>query len=136
MSIKKAISADRIFDGEDFHQNCAILIKDGVVVDVCSKESVPLNYELEQCSNGILAPGFIDWQVNGGGGILFNNDTSVEALRTIVKGHHTGGTTSLLPTIVSDTLETRQQAVGCQNIHSKWGERRCRAAPRRTIFSY
>jgi N-acetylglucosamine-6-phosphate deacetylase len=121
--MKKAISAPNIFDGNQFYQNHAVLIDDAMVVGISSLEMVPSDFTLERHSNGVLAPGFVDWQVNGGGGVLFNNETSVEGLKRIVKGHHTGGTTSLLPTIVSDTAETREQAVAAVRDYISSGEK-------------
>lgn len=121
--MKKAICAPKIFDGNEFHQNHAVLIEEGEVVAVSPLEIVPSDFELECYDNGVIAPGFIDWQVNGGGGVLFNNDTSVEGLKKIVKGHYRGGTTSLMPTIVSDTIGTRHQAAAAVLEYMKSGEK-------------
>jgi N-acetylglucosamine-6-phosphate deacetylase len=121
--MKKAISAPDVFDGNEFYQNHAVLIDGETVVGISSLEMVPSDFALERHTKGTLAPGFVDWQVNGGGGVLFNNETSVEGLRRMVKGHHTGGTTSLLPTIVSDTLETRKQAVEAVRDYISSGEK-------------
>jgi N-acetylglucosamine-6-phosphate deacetylase len=54
------------------------------------------------CTAMRCSPGFIDAQVNGGGGVLFNNAPTVEALRTIARAHRSFGTTGLLPTLISD----------------------------------
>jgi N-acetylglucosamine-6-phosphate deacetylase len=56
-------------------------------------------------------PGFIDLQVNGGGGILFNNDTSLDAIRTICAAHAQFGTTGLLPTLITDTAAVNEKAI-------------------------
>lgn len=53
---------------------------------------------------GFLVPGFIDTQVNGGGGVLFNDDISVPAIRRIAASHAAFGTTALLPTLISANL--------------------------------
>jgi len=50
----------------------------------------------------LLAPGFVDLQVNGGGGILLNDDPSPQAMRSIARAHRRYGTTSCLPTLISD----------------------------------
>ncbi len=52
---------------------------------------------------GWLMPGFIDTQVNGGGGVLFNNDIGVDAIAAIARAHAAYGTTALLPTLISET---------------------------------
>lgn len=58
-----------------------------------------------------LLPGFIDVQVNGGGGVLFNDDPSVESIREIGRAHRRFGTTGFLPTLISDDLEVVSRAV-------------------------
>lgn len=59
----------------------------------------------------ILLPGFIDIQVNGGGGVLFNNAREPQALATIAAAHRRFGTTGLLPTLISDTAQVMAEAI-------------------------
>src|SRR5882672_9301177 len=59
----------------------------------------------------LLLPGFIDVQVNGGGGVLFNDDPSPESIRAIGAAHRRFGTTGFLPTLISDDLDTVQRAL-------------------------
>lgn len=58
-----------------------------------------------------LLPGFVDVQVNGGGGLLFNDDPSGETAIRIARAHRDFGTTSLLPTLISDDLDKVEQAI-------------------------
>ena len=58
-----------------------------------------------------LVPGFIDTQVNGGGGVLFNDDPSVDSIVEIGRAHRRYGTTGFLPTLISDDLEVVVKAV-------------------------
>jgi N-acetylglucosamine-6-phosphate deacetylase len=60
---------------------------------------------------GLLLPGFVDTQVNGGGGALFNDDPSVETIRRIGAAHRRFGTTSFLPTLISDDLSVIASAI-------------------------
>ena len=60
---------------------------------------------------GYLLPGFIDTQVNGGGGALFNDAPSVEAIATIGAAHRRFGTTGFLPTLISDDLSAVARAI-------------------------
>jgi N-acetylglucosamine-6-phosphate deacetylase len=60
---------------------------------------------------GLLAPGFVDVQVNGGGGVLFNADPTVEAIRAIAAAHRRFGTTGFLPTFITDRREKMHAAV-------------------------
>ncbi len=59
----------------------------------------------------LLLPGFIDVQVNGGGGVLFNAEPTVEALATISAAHRKFGTTGFLPTLITDTAEVMRKAL-------------------------
>jgi N-acetylglucosamine-6-phosphate deacetylase len=59
----------------------------------------------------LLLPGFIDVQVNGGGGVLFNDDPSPEAVRAIGAAHRRFGTTGFMPTLISDDLKTIGRAI-------------------------
>jgi N-acetylglucosamine-6-phosphate deacetylase len=59
----------------------------------------------------LLLPGFIDVQVNGGGGLLFNDAPTVDTLRGIAAAHRTFGTTGLLPTLITDTAEKMHAAL-------------------------
>lgn len=58
-----------------------------------------------------LVPGFVDTQVNGGGGVLFNDDPSVDSIVEIGRAHRRFGTTGFLPTLISDDLEVVVRAV-------------------------
>jgi N-acetylglucosamine-6-phosphate deacetylase len=60
----------------------------------------------------MLLPGFVDSQVNGGGGLLFNDDPSVETIRAIGAAHRRFGTTSFLPTLISDDMSVLAKAIG------------------------
>ncbi len=59
----------------------------------------------------LLLPGFVDVQVNGGGGVLFNDDPSLASIRAIGAAHRRFGTTGFLPTLISDDLDTIAQAI-------------------------
>ena len=59
----------------------------------------------------LLAPGFIDVQVNGGGGVLFNDDPSVASIAAIGQAHRRFGTTGFLPTLISDDLDVVARAI-------------------------
>jgi N-acetylglucosamine-6-phosphate deacetylase len=60
----------------------------------------------------LLLPGFVDSQVNGGGGVLFNDDPSVETIAAIGRAHRRFGTTAFLPTLISDDLSVIARAIG------------------------
>ena len=100
----------RMFDGESNHENANLRIADGRIVEwfsgpIDDGEQV---YDLE---GRLLVPGLIDLQVNGGGGVLFNDAPTVDTLRTMAAAHRRFGTTGFLPTLISSDDSTRERAV-------------------------
>ncbi|WOC16865.1 N-acetylglucosamine-6-phosphate deacetylase [Pseudochrobactrum sp. MP213Fo] len=98
----------RLFDGHRFHEQSGLLIENGKIIRLVEAgndqgQSWPENTQIIDLQGGILAPGFIDAQVNGGGGVMLNDGPSAELMFTIAAGHRPYGTTSLLPTLITDT---------------------------------
>jgi len=81
-----------------------IAVTDGVITDVSAPGSGRADAEID-LDGGWLLPGFVDTQVNGGGGILFNDHVDVESIAAIGEAHVRFGTTAFLPTLISDTAE-------------------------------
>jgi N-acetylglucosamine-6-phosphate deacetylase len=97
------IAADRIFDGVRWHDNAAVLIRQGLIERIAARGEIDPETNMEVMPPGtLLAPGFIDLQVNGGGGVLLNDDPSAEAMRAIARAHRRYGVTGCLPTLISD----------------------------------
>ena len=90
----------------------SVEICDGLVAEV--GESIAAgrsNGGFVDLGGDYLLPGFVDVQVNGGGGLLFNDDPSAATATRIVEAHRAFGTTSLLPTLISDDLDKVDQAI-------------------------
>ena len=111
MSDLTAIKGARIFDGHHWHDDAALLVEFGHVSGIARADAIPANAGRVNLDGGLLVPGFIDLQVNGGGGVLFNNDPSVDAIRTICAAHAQFGTTALLPTLITDTVAVNEAAI-------------------------
>ncbi len=111
MSAEKAYRGARIFDGDQWHDDSALLVKAGTVVGILDKADVPAGCETVELGGGMLVPGFIDLQVNGGGGVLLNDAASLAGIRTICSAHAPFGTTALLPTLITDTPEMTGGAI-------------------------
>ncbi|HEY8577431.1 MAG TPA: N-acetylglucosamine-6-phosphate deacetylase [Devosia sp.] len=111
MSDLLAVTGARIFDGHDWHDHAALLVEFGHVSGIVASSAIPDGAETVHLDGGMLVPGFIDLQVNGGGGVLFNNDPSLDAIRTICAAHWQFGTTALLPTLITDTVEVNVAAI-------------------------
>src|ERR1700755_3412916 len=107
-----AISADRIFDGHRWHNHALILIAGGIVQSITPNDESARCWSTEVMPPGtILAPGFIDLQVNGGGGVLLNDQPTAEGMRAIARAHRRFGTTGCLPTLITDTREKMRSAI-------------------------
>ena len=114
MTALTALTGARIFDGDLWHEDSALLIADGKVAAIAPLRDVPSDARAVPMDGLSLVPGFIDLQVNGGGGVLLNEQPDVEGIRTICAAHARFGTTGLLPTLITDTVEvtTRTIAAG------------------------
>jgi N-acetylglucosamine-6-phosphate deacetylase len=107
-----AVLASRVFDGTRWHDEAAVLIRDGRVVGIRRWSEVPGDWPQARLPAGtMLAPGFIDLQVNGGGGVLLNDQPTAEGMRAIARAHRRFGTTGCLPTLITDTRERMQSAI-------------------------
>ena len=106
-----ALVGARLFDGDAWHDDAALLIEGGTVAGIVAKADVPDDMEVRDLDGGILAPGFIDLQVNGGGGVMLNDRPDVETIRTICSAHAPFGTTALLPTLITDTPQITAAAI-------------------------
>ncbi|RYY74159.1 MAG: N-acetylglucosamine-6-phosphate deacetylase [Gammaproteobacteria bacterium] len=101
-----------VFTSEHWLTNQAVVIDEDKITAVCPANDLP-----SQVANTIdlkqqrLVPGFIDTQVNGGGGALFNDAPTLETLRIISEAHRAFGTTGFYPTLISDNLEVMQAGI-------------------------
>jgi N-acetylglucosamine-6-phosphate deacetylase len=111
-SSPQAILADRIFDGRAWHDKAAVLVTAGRVVGIAPWGEVPADWpQMRAAPGAFLAPGFIDLQVNGGGGVLLNDRPTADGMRAIARAHRRYGTTACLPTLISDTREQMRSAI-------------------------
>ncbi len=115
--IREAIVAAQLFDGATLQAGKAVLTEDGRIVSVVPVAEVPRSFPPRFLDDGtILAPGLIDLQVNGGGGVLFNDAPDLDGLKAIAEAHRLLGTSAILSTLIS--AETRQIACGMDAVKS------------------
>lgn len=107
----RAVSATRLFDGHTYYQDSALVWEGQTITSILPLEKLPPNIEHQHFEGALIAPGFIDLQVNGGGGVMFNSDISAAAMGTICEAHRAHGTAYLLPTLISSTPEDLSQAL-------------------------
>ncbi len=118
----------RIFDGERLHDDCALVVEGALIRALIPFDEHPRGGEQADLRGGVLIPGFIDWQINGGGGVLFNVEPTVEGIAAIAGAHRQAGVTAFLPTVVTDAprvladalaaaREARTRVPGALGIH-------------------
>ena len=111
MSDRFALTGARIFDGADWHDNAALVVKGDVVEAILPAGAIPTGVPAVETGGGLLVPGFVDIQVNGGGGVMLNDHPDVASIETICRAHAPFGTTALLVTLITDTPAITAAAV-------------------------
>jgi len=102
----------RVLGGEEFQSGLAVVIADAGIVDLLADTDPRLNrLQKHDLGGDYLVPGFIDAQVNGGGGVLFNDAPYVDTIRRIGAAHSQFGTTGFLPTLISDDRCVMRSAI-------------------------
>jgi N-acetylglucosamine-6-phosphate deacetylase len=101
----------RILIDDALVDGMAVIIEGGLIAAVIAERDIPASAERRDLNGVVLAPGLIDTQVNGGGGVLFNDAPTVETIATIGAAHRRFGTTGFLPTLISDDLATVRAGV-------------------------
>lgn len=111
MNDRFALTGARIFDGDDWHDGAALVVRDGLVEAILPAGAIASDIRIVETGGGMLAPGFVDLQVNGGGGVMLNDHPDVASLETICRAHAPFGTTALLVTLITDTSDITAAAV-------------------------
>ena len=104
------LSGARIFDGERFLEDHALVVEGERIAAIVPYAERPQG-AAQDLAGGLLAPGYIDVQVNGGGGVLFNEDPTPEGIARIATAHREYGTVGLLPTLVTDAPQVMTAAI-------------------------
>jgi N-acetylglucosamine-6-phosphate deacetylase len=124
----KVFCGARIFDGERLHDDCALVVEGASILSLTRFADRPRGGDEVDLDGGVLSPGFVDWQINGGGGVLFNANPTVEGIAAIAAAHRGAGVTAFLPTVVTDAprvldaalaaaREARERVPGALGIH-------------------
>jgi N-acetylglucosamine-6-phosphate deacetylase len=95
----------KLFDGQNYIDNQVLTIADGKIIAFDNNTA-----SVDEVLEGLVVPGFIDLQVNGGGGALFNDSPSLNNIKTIMAAHVKFGTTAMLPTLITDKISVMEQA--------------------------
>ncbi|HVM66599.1 MAG TPA: N-acetylglucosamine-6-phosphate deacetylase [Acidimicrobiales bacterium] len=106
MSAAMAFVNGTVHTGDAVVADAAVVVRDGVITEVARTfDAARFPGEIIDLGGRHLAPGFVDLQVNGGGGVLFNDDPSVATVAAIAEAHARFGTTDLLPTFITGPTE-------------------------------
>ncbi len=109
MTVPQWIIPDQLFDGETLRAGIAVLLAGGHVVDIQSAATLPPATSARKVA-GLLTPGFVDLQVNGGGDVLLNLNPTVAGMATMAAAHRRFGTVAILPTVITDAPEVLDRA--------------------------
>lgn len=99
----------KILIGDNFVNSSAFKILNGRFTEI--ETNIPQGAKVTDLKGGYLIPGFIDVQVNGGGGVLFNDEISIAGLSAIAQAHLQYGATSIMPTLISSDIATIKKAI-------------------------
>ena len=106
-----ALTNGRILSPTGWRDGAAVLLDSGRILDVVDRNETPKGARVRDLQGASLIPGFIDIQVNGGGGVLFNDSPTVAAITRIGEAHRRFGATGFLPTLLSDDLSIVDRAM-------------------------
>ena len=107
----EALVGARLHTSEGLVPGRALLLADGTIRDIVAEDAVPATTRATRLAGGTLAAGFIDLQVNGGGGVMFNDAPTAATIAAIGRAHRAFGTTGFLATFISGARADMARAV-------------------------
>ena len=108
----KSLTHARVLTAHGWRDDLAVLIEGERIAALLPHDHAAVRAApVHELAGALLLPGFIDVQVNGGGGALFNAAPTVATIRTIGAAHRRFGTTGFLPTLISDSVDTMRAAL-------------------------
>lgn len=114
-----ALTNCKIYTGREILTEHAVIIDRHLIVDVTPLGELPADIEVKDLNGAILSPGFIDLQLNGCGGVMFNNDISVQSLQIMHSANLKSGCTGFLPTLITTSDQDMQRAVDVMRQYHK-----------------
>ncbi len=109
--IARVFTGADIHDGKHLHHGKVLAQMQDGSRRILAFEEVPQGVPTERLQAGVLCPGFVDLQVNGGGGVMFNDSPDAATLRRMAKAHRSTGVVALLPTLITDTPDKTDAAI-------------------------
>ncbi|MFC3022630.1 N-acetylglucosamine-6-phosphate deacetylase [Vibrio zhugei] len=109
--MKYALVNGTIFTGESILTDHGLIISDHIIHDIIPRHALPETMPVIDVNGANISPGFIDLQLNGCGGVMFNDEISTATLHTMHRANLLSGCTNFLPTLITSSDENMQQAV-------------------------
>jgi N-acetylglucosamine-6-phosphate deacetylase len=106
----------RVLAARGWRDDVAVIVEGGQIRELAATRDIPAGARTHDLSGRMLLPGFIDCQVNGGGGVLLNDQPTVDGIRAIGAAHRRFGTTGFLPTLISDTIDKMRAAIAAADL--------------------
>ncbi|GAK86951.1 N-acetylglucosamine-6-phosphate deacetylase [Vibrio ponticus] len=106
-----ALTNCKIYTGSDVLVDHAVIINNGLIESVCPIAELAADIETRDLQGANLSPGFIDLQLNGCGGVMFNDEITAETIQIMHEANLKSGCTSFLPTLITSSDENMRQAV-------------------------
>lgn len=111
MTHKRAFAGAQIFDGVTLWDTHALLVAKDGTTQPSPRDALPDGCPVTTLKGGVISPGFADLQVNGGGGVMFNDSPDIETLIKMSQAHRNLGTAGFLPTLITDTPDHTRAAI-------------------------
>ncbi|VEB06137.1 N-acetylglucosamine-6-phosphate deacetylase [Yersinia enterocolitica subsp. enterocolitica] len=109
-----ALTHGRIYTSHEVLDNHAVVVANGLIERICPADELPAGIEVRDLGGAILAPGFIDVQLNGCGGVQFNDSLeaiSEKTLEIMQRANEKSGCTSFLPTLITCSDEYMKHGI-------------------------
>ena len=100
-----------IFDGQRLLDEHCVEFSGGICSAIVPENTCAYSDSVVQLNGNIFSPGYTDLQVNGGGGVMFNDNPTVKTLKIIASAHHSLGTRYFLPTLITSTKDNTRAAI-------------------------
>ncbi|KFA99092.1 N-acetylglucosamine-6-phosphate deacetylase [Vibrio sp. ER1A] len=116
-----ALTNCKIFTGSDVLTNHAVLINGDQIESVLPSAELPSDIKCLDLNGANLSPGFIDLQLNGCGGVMFNDEITADTIHTMHRANLKSGCTSFLPTLITSSDDNMRQAlIAAREYHSQY----------------